>query len=318
MEEKKYEYELNINEDWHKEWTTICESRTDFSSKFSKEQKEHFEKYLKLIDENIKHPDIDTTYVKYSGVHKYISELYEASYERSLPSHLESHLDFYKWKELHQIFFHYYYNEFLEESEREIINEFLNPDSYSKRYELIFLSQFLPKPYPVVENPSISIYDIDKAIILQMDKKYEGGEKIAFLNYQYEKFDDINTRSISLLGYLEDLRKQKVISKASYIVAEKYINQKIQTNTKFDAPIRTKLNLKQIGIFYRLLAGSDFTDDTNKRIFNILTLTHQSKDGKYPTMDYLEKQTSKASNEDIVRLSHIIDELKKNLKNFIS
>ena len=311
MENEEFVRKLNIIEPWHSKWVEICENRTDYDTIFSTEQREHFEYYLNGID-------VDNLFIRYSIIHKYIDELHGAIMERTDLSLFDAQLDLHKWKQLNQIFFHYYYNEFLDANNKEAIQEYLNPKEYNPRYELLLQEQFLSKPYPVDKQPIISLFAIDKAIIQQMER-YEGGEKLAFLKYQYTKFSDINERSISLQAFLEEMRKKKQISKSAYQVGKAFIEKKIETHRELDKPIKTNLTQKQIGFFYRLVVDSSLTISTctYSDFFNLLSISHMSADNKFPTVGYLKTQTvyKEMNTGDKARLTKVLSEMQEKLKN---
>lgn len=299
-------YKVNILEDWHKRWVRLCELRTDFSVKFSNEQKEHFEKLL----DRIKFKD---TFVKYSSVHKYIFEIYESQKERLPEQFFKGYLDTLKWHELHLIFFHYYYNIFLDEESKKVVEPFLNPKEYNHRYELKFTSNFLGGFHNITKKPTINIYGIDKEIIKQMDT-YQGGEKIAFLDYQIEKFEYIVPRLRSWKAYLQDF-KGEFHKPSTYELGINFIEEKLTNSDliKIYPPVKTNLSVPQLALFYRLLHEVEFYDSnqTLTSIFTLLNKGYATKQKDYPAITSLSRSTDKLKKRDAQIIIDYVEKLSK-------
>lgn len=327
MEEEENKYEYKSGTVWHQEWVKICNNRKNYKEKYSVEQLEHFSKWIEEKKDGLRelnktsknNPNRSEELIKFTAYSHAFTFLYRnlklAIEERGPDLMVEPVKELDKVKELTSIFFHHYYLEFLDDESLEVVKEFLIPENYNYDYELRFSNQFLTNKAGIIEDPKITIFKIDKAIVLQMND-YEGGEKLAFLKYQYTKFININERSISLMAFLEDLKKNKKISKPTYSLGKDFVELKIKTHKELDKPIKTNLSQKRIGLFYRLLAESSFSDSSKADFFRVLTISHISKDKKFPTFDYLERQTGfvKITTEDKVRLGHILTQMQNKLK----
>lgn len=332
MEEPKYKLEYNPNTQWHIEWRELITNRTDFNVMFSVAQKEHFEKLLAIIegnrntsiavvkDENSNQSKPDSLtdveiedekkFLKYRDAYLYISNLFLAVRERALDENYQAFLKMEGYNELLLIYCHYYYNEYLDESSKKVADAFLNPTKYNHSYELNLTRQFFTTKHTIQKRLKVSIYDIDKVIIEQMDT-YKGGEKEAFLEYQLSKCENQLKRLKSWKGYIKDLAVD-FKNPSSYELGLEFVEEHLSNSKliKLSPPLKVGLSVPQLALFYRLLHDVEFYKEMDlKDIFGMLNKAYATKAKAYPAFQSLSKSIDKLEEKDVEIIQDLINRI---------
>ena len=334
MEESKYKFEYNPNSQWHIEWRELILNRRDYNVMFSEPQKKHFEKLLAIVEENRNSSIVDVDsensdklqadsladseiqaekkFLKYRDTYFYIDKLFSAVRERTFD---ESYQDFIKmegYNELLLIYCHSYYNEYLDKSSKEIINVFLNPEEYNHPYELKFKRQFFSTKHTIQKRIKVSIYDIDRVVIEQMDQ-YKGGEKNAFLEYQLSKCENQLERLRSWKSYIKDLAVD-FSNPSSYKLGLEFVKENLSNSdlTKINPPLIVNLSVPQLALFYRMLHEVGFYINSDLQdVFKMLNKAYGTKKTDYPSIKSLLNSNSNLKKKQVKTIMDILKKLSK-------